>query len=139
MSLVTQIETANALGRQNLKNKGVTTDGTETTYQIMSKIADVTGGDGVEYSSITYNEDNTITLIQTNGTIRTMTCEYEDGKLVSLKYGDKVIDLTYDNDILVGIDDMAVDVSKAPATSGANGMPIAIHLEDVSSSIQTEG
>lgn len=44
MSLTSQIEIINALGRQNLENKGVTTDGTETTYQIMSKIADVTGG-----------------------------------------------------------------------------------------------
>lgn len=43
-TLKAQIETANALGRANLNNKGVTTNGTETTYQLMSKIKDVTGG-----------------------------------------------------------------------------------------------
>lgn len=44
MSLKSQIENANALGRANLNAKGVQTDGTETTYEIMSKIADVQGG-----------------------------------------------------------------------------------------------
>lgn len=50
MPLVSRIENANTLGRANLNAKGVTTDGTETTYEIMSKIADVSGGgsSGVE-------------------------------------------------------------------------------------------
>lgn len=96
------------------------------------------GGDSIEYSSITYNEDDTITLIETNGTVHTMTCEYEDGKLVSLKYGDKAIDLTYDNDVLIGVDDMAVDVSKAPATSGgiqANGSVAYPFVEELENKI----
>jgi hypothetical protein len=120
MSIVTQIETANALGRQNLNAKGVETDGTETTYQIMSKIADVTGANSVEYSSITYNDDGTVTLTETNGTVRTMTCEYDGDKLVGLKYGNEVIPLTYEDDVLVGIGGMEVDVSNAPATSGTD-------------------
>jgi hypothetical protein len=53
-TLKAQIETANALGRQNLKKKGVITDGTETAYQIMCKISDVSGG-GVDYDTV-YNE-----------------------------------------------------------------------------------
>ena len=58
MSLVSRIENANALGRENLNAKGVTTDGTETTYEIMSKIADVSGGgsSGVELN-IAYGDN----------------------------------------------------------------------------------
>lgn len=43
-TLKAQIETANALGRANLNAKGVPTDGKETTYQLMGKIVEVTGG-----------------------------------------------------------------------------------------------
>lgn len=48
MSLVEKINNANALGRGNLAEKGVIVDETATTYEIMSKIADVSGGGGVE-------------------------------------------------------------------------------------------
>lgn len=39
------IENANALGRQNLRDKGVNVEDTATTYEIMSKIADITAGE----------------------------------------------------------------------------------------------
>ena len=42
--LKTQIENANALGRMNLSEKGVTVEETATTYDIMSKIAEISGG-----------------------------------------------------------------------------------------------
>ena len=42
--LKTQIENANTLGRTNLSEKGVELPETATTYDIMSKIADVTSG-----------------------------------------------------------------------------------------------
>lgn len=120
MSIVTQIENANALGRQNLADKGVATDGTETTYKIMSMIADVSGGGAasVEYSSIIHNDDNTITLTETNGTEHTMACEYDGDKLISVTYDGETVELTYDGDVLVAIGGMSVDMSNAPATSG---------------------
>ena len=42
--LKTQIENVNALGRQNLVNKGVEIPEIATTYEIMSKIAEISGG-----------------------------------------------------------------------------------------------
>jgi hypothetical protein len=54
-ALKTLIENANNLGRGNLNAKGVTTDGTETTYQIMSKIANVSsegGGCDVDHDAL---------------------------------------------------------------------------------------
>lgn len=42
--LKTQIENANALGRTNLSEKGVELPETATTYEIMSKIAEISGG-----------------------------------------------------------------------------------------------
>ena len=44
--LKTQILNANALGRTNLANKGVELPETATTYEIMSKIAEISGGGG---------------------------------------------------------------------------------------------
>jgi hypothetical protein len=78
-------------------------------------ILSISGGESVGYSSITYNEDDTVTLTETNGAIRTMTCEYDGDKLVGLKCGNEVINLTYEDDTLVGIGGMEVDVSNAPA------------------------
>ena len=76
------------------------------------------GGGGVEYSSIVYNDDGTVTLTESNGTVHTMTCTYEDGKLIGATYDGNVIELTYDGDVLIGVADTQVDMSNAPATSG---------------------
>ncbi len=69
--LKTQIENANSLGRTNLNAKGVTTDGTETTYQIMNKIATIpsNSADGqenapnpLEYVNSLYNSFKQVTF-----------------------------------------------------------------------------
>lgn len=59
---------------------------------------------GAEYTDITYNEDNTITLTDKDGVVHTMECEYsEDGKLTSLKYDGKSVALEYDGGLLVKV------------------------------------
>lgn len=116
--LKTQIENANALGITNLAEKGVELPETATTYEIMSKIAEVSGS-GTEYTSIVYNTDNTITLTDKDGAIHTMSCTYEDGKLIGATYDGKAVDLTYNGDVLVNVGNTVVDVANAPATSGA--------------------
>lgn len=112
MSLTSQIEIINALGRQNLENKGVTTDGTETTYQIMSKIADVTGGGtpnikeymeydtaGTEFVRFSYYSAGTKTNIAT---------KVNDGKAV--------VAGVYDNNMLtiycIALDPQTADCAK---------------------------
>lgn len=52
MSLTERLAQANALGRENLNAKGITTDGTETTYQLMSMIADISGGGSGSETSV---------------------------------------------------------------------------------------
>ena len=46
VTLESQIKTANALGRNNLNAKGITTDGNETTYQLMNMISNIQSGGG---------------------------------------------------------------------------------------------
>lgn len=46
MSLRPQIDKINTLGRTNLNAKGVTTDGNETTYQLMNMISNIQSGSG---------------------------------------------------------------------------------------------
>ena len=64
--LKTQIENANALGRTNLAVKGVTVEETATTYEIMSKISEISGGGGVEIPA-KEEQEKTITITE-NGT-----------------------------------------------------------------------
>lgn len=111
----TKLLNANALGRTNLSEKGVELSATATTYEIMSKIAEiVSGGGGVTYTSIVYNTDNTVTLTDKDGAVHTMECEYTEGKLTSVKYDGKAVDLTYNGDVLVKVGKTAVDVGNAP-------------------------
>lgn len=112
------IDTLNGIGNAIREKTG----GTELIplKEMADVILSISGGESVGYSSITYNEDGTVTLTQTNGAIRTMTCEYDGNKLVGLKYGNEVIPLTYEDDVLVGISGIEVDMSKAPVTSGTD-------------------
>lgn len=69
------------------------------------------GSGGITYTSITYNEDNTITLTDKDGAEHTMECEYTDGELTSVKYDGKAIKLTYDGDVLVKVGKTDIDMS----------------------------
>jgi hypothetical protein len=77
----------------------------------------------VEYSSISYNDDDTITLIDTDGNEHTIVCEYDGDKLVSATYDDKAIDLTYEGEALVGVDGASVDLSNAKVSGGSISYP----------------
>lgn len=74
-------------------------------------ILDIVSGGGVTYTNIVYNEDDTITLTDKDGVIHTMECEYTDGKLTSVKYDGKAIELTYDGDVLIKVGKTAVNVN----------------------------
>jgi hypothetical protein len=84
-------------------------------------ILDIVGdGDvtiGADYTNIVYNEDDTITLTDKDGVEHTMECEYTDGKLTSVKYDGKAVELTYDGDVLVKVGKAAVDVASAQTSS----------------------
>lgn len=115
-----KIIAANTLGKTNLIEKGVTLFEDATTYEIMQGIADVPssggGSSGIEYTSIAYNDDDTITLIDTNGNEHTIVCEYDGDKLVSATYDDKTIELTYEDENLVGVGGTVVDLTSAHLT-----------------------
>ena len=83
-------------------------------------ILDIVNGGSVEYSDIVYNEDNSITLTEANGTVHTMECSYsEDGRLTSIKCDGKAIDLTYEGDVLVKVGATDVDLDNVPTELGA--------------------
>lgn len=128
MSLCDKINEANALGIANLAEKGIGLAGSPTptgpklptTYDIMDAISliEVGGGGGISYTDIVYNDDNTITLTDTDGAEHTMVCEYTDGKLTSLKFDGKSVALEYDSDVLISVGGVSVDVSNAPTSGG---------------------
>ena len=113
-SIISQIQNANALGRSNLSLKGVNLSETATTYEIMQSIADVTGGE-VEFTNIVYNEDNTITLTDKDGTTHTMVCTYDGDRLLSVTYDGEYVSLSYEGDTLVAVGGTDIDLSNAPS------------------------
>lgn len=72
------------------------------------------GSGGITYTNIVYNTDNTITLTDTNGAVHTMSCTYEDGKLIGATYDGKAVDLTYNGDALIKVGKTSVDVANIP-------------------------
>ena len=81
----------------------------------------VSGSGGIAYTNIVYNEDDTITLTDTEGIEHTMECSYEDGKLVSVKYDGKSVALEYEGDVLVSVGGVEIDMSNAPCDKGNGG------------------
>lgn len=109
--LTDAINVNNALGGQNLSDKGVVVAENATTYEIMNAIAEVSGG-GVQYTSIEYNEDDTITLTDKDGIDHKMVCTYDDaGKLVGATYDGKAVELTYEGENLVVVGKTDIDLS----------------------------
>ena len=80
-------------------------------------ILDIVSGGGANYESIVYNEDNTITLTYKDGVEHTMSCTYEDGKLIGVTYDGKAVELTYDGNVLVKVGKTAVDLGDAQTSS----------------------
>lgn len=84
-------------------------------------ILDIVGGGditiGADYTSIVYNDDNTITLTDKDGIEHTMECEYTDEKLTSVKYDGNAVKLTYEGDLLTNVGKTAVDLANVQ-TSG---------------------
>jgi hypothetical protein len=141
MSLVEKINNANALGRQNLGDKGVSVPETATTYEIMQNIANIIVGGGsgdiVSFTDITYNEDNTITLTDTDGYTHTMECGYTDGQITTVKFDGISVPLQYDEGKMI-VGGVSVDVSNAPVSSGG-GTEELEQLIDESGVLDTEG
>ena len=92
--------------------------------ELTSKLAEAMNSTGsgldIEYKSIIYNEDNTITLIDVNDIEHTVSCIYEDGKIASVTFDDEEIKLSYNGDDLVAVGNVATDLSNVPKISQPN-------------------
>lgn len=134
--LKTQIQNVNALGKTNLAEKGVELSATATTYEIMSKIAEISGG-GVSYTNIVYNTDNTVTLTDKDGVVHTMSCTYDNGKLIGAAYDGKAVDLTYNGDALVKVGKTVIDMGNVPTASSGGGSVVTNAITDLSVTTMT--
>ena len=84
----------------------------------------------IPYADMAYNNDNTMTLVDKNGVEHTIVCEYTDGKLTSVKYDGKPINLTYDDDdVLTKVGNTDINLGDSfPTTpdSGGSGSDVTI-------------
>jgi len=96
-----------------------------------------TGGTGgISYKSITYNNDDTITLIDTDDTEHTMACTYDAaGVLVGLTYDGEAVELSYEGDNLVGVGGTTIDLTN---TTIRHEFEISVAGDNVSSSMGTK-
>ena len=95
-------------------------------------ILDIVSGGGANYTSITYNADDTIALVDKDGTEHTMVCTYEDDRLISVTYDGKAIKLGYEGEELKSIGKTTVDMASVPlATACGIGVcyPIRVIAE----------
>ena len=95
------------------------------------------------YKSIVYNEDNTITLIDNEDVEHTVSCVYEDDTIVAITLDNKIINLNYNNDSLVSVEDTVTDLSKVPipkvdgvSISGSVLKPTAILTLDINTMVE---
>lgn len=105
----------------NIANAIREKNGSTDTYKpadMSQAILNIAGGggsgDSINYSDIVYNDDDTITLTDTDGNEHTIVCEYDGDNLVGATYDGKAIELAYDGDNLVCIGGTDVDLSNAP-------------------------
>jgi hypothetical protein len=82
--------------------------------QLIEKAQIGGGGEGIQYTDIVYNDDNTVTLTDTSGVEHTISCVYENNRLLSMTYDGKEVVTVYDNGELVGVGETEVDVANAP-------------------------
>jgi hypothetical protein len=75
----------------------------------------------VTYKSITYNDDNTVTLIDQDDIEHTMLCEYDGDKLIAVSLDGKDVSFTYDDENLIKVGSTAVDMKNAPVTEVVEG------------------
>jgi hypothetical protein len=67
--------------------------------------------DEIAYKSITYNEDDTITLIDSEDIEHTMECTYVDGILTKITYDGQTTSIQYEDGALVKIGSTAIDLN----------------------------
>ena len=114
------IDELNAIGNAIRKKKGTTAKMQlkDMPQAILSIEGGGSGGDsGVVYTNIVYNDDDTITLTDTDGIEHTIVCEYDGDKLIGVTFDGEAVELTYNDDELVGIGEAAVDMKDAPVTT----------------------
>lgn len=91
--------------------------------QISETEIDITNAPTVDetlYKSMVYNEDGTVTITDSDGTIHTMVCEYDDERVVGLTYDGEDIKMSFRNGNLVGVDEMEIDISSVPTMCGTD-------------------
>lgn len=87
---------------------------------IISELGAKMGDIDFWYKSITYNEDDTITLIDQNDVEHTIVCTYDGGKIVKVTYDGAKLELEYNKNKLVQVGDTEIDLEKFPESNSVS-------------------
>jgi hypothetical protein len=137
MSLVDKINSVNEFGIAQLAAHGVEIPSPPTlypappdpdlitTYDIMAAISMISsgGGGGIEYTSITCNEDNTITLVDVEGVTHNMSYNLTDDKITSITFDGTTMVLQYDGDALTKLNAIELDFKNIPDAPDVPDVP----------------
>ena len=83
------------------------------------------------YKSITYNDDNTITLIDNDNTVHTMSYSYEDSKISQVLYDDEEFELSYNNDNITKVQSTDMNFGGITQSSGSVNKLIALETKAI--------
>lgn len=72
-------------------------------------IFDTGSGESAVYKLITYNADDTVTLVDDKDVEHIMTCKYEDAKITSVILNEEEIALNYNGNNLTSVESMNID------------------------------
>ena len=97
-----------------IRTKGGTTEDLKFPQGFVDAVGAIESGGGIQYTDIVYNDDNTVTLTDTLGVEHTISCVYENNRLLSITYDGKEVVTVYDNGELVSVGETEVDVANAP-------------------------
>ena len=109
--VISALHVANTKGVTELAAKGVEVPSNEKTYNIMEKIADISG-DGKKVKFIKAIDANTIQVIYEDDSTATIVLEYDDdGKIIKLNG----VNAVYDGDNLVRFGSADIDIEEIPS------------------------
>jgi hypothetical protein len=88
------------------------------------------------YKSITYNDDNTITLVDNDNEVHILSYSYENNKLTNVLYDEEEIELDYNNDNVTKVQQTNIEFGNITQSSGGINKLIALETKAVTVGLQ---
>jgi hypothetical protein len=102
-----------------------------TIGELANKVGEaISRGNSICYKSITYNENNSITLVDEDDNIHNLSFDYEDGVLTNVVYDEKENELIYEDGVLTNVNGKEINLAEVPIFNNDEGQTFNIAYGD---------